>query len=39
MKVGGWRCITGPRSTVNGRYHGGVSFTHLRNDRNKQGAF
>ena len=32
-------CIPGPRSTVTGKYHGGVSVIHPGNDRNKRGAF
>ena len=32
-------CIPGPRSTVTGKYHGGVSLIHPDSDRNKRGAF
>jgi len=30
---------TGPQEQVTGKYHGGVSFIHPGNDRNKRGAF
>ena len=32
-------CIPGPRSTVTGKYHGGVFLIHPGNDKNKRGAF